>query len=140
MDSTIYNARQNLFNLDFDYRVYTISSILDIYATAEAENRDLNYDEEELIKSLPKYPDGRQDVLIEFNFDKFNNDSILPTKKNVLIDAIKIMDNLGGADNKKETFVDYGIGDLHGYKVWYEDEDKPIYTLYYSFVESTTAY
>jgi hypothetical protein len=140
MDSTIYNARQDLFNVDFDYRVYTINSILDIYAKADAENRDLTYDEEALIKSLPKYPDGRQDVLIEFNFDKFNIDNILPTKENVLIDAIKIMDNLGGADNKKETFVDYCIGDLHGYKVWYEDSDEPIYTLYYSYVESTTAY
>ena len=67
-------------------------------------------------------------------------DNGFPNKKNLLIDAIKIMDHLGGADNKKETFVDYCIGDLHGYKVWYEDKNEPIYTLYYSFVESTTAY
>ncbi len=140
MNSTIYNARQDLFNLDFDYRVYTISSILDIYANAEAEDRDITYDEEALIKSLPKYPDGRQEVLIGFNFDKFNDENGFPNKKNVLIDAIKIVDNLGGVDNKKEIFVDYCIGDLHGYKVWYEDKNEPIYTLYYSFTESTTAY
>lgn len=128
--------RQSLFNVDIEYRFFIIKSILEIYEKADKERRELDFDELKQIEDLPHYQDNRQDVLIGFNFfglnDKYNIDDLI-------LDAITIMDNLGGKDTK-ELFSDYCIGDLHGYKVWYEDKDEPDYTLYLSLEESTSAY
>lgn len=128
--------RQSLFNVDIEYRFFIIKSILEIYEKADKERRELDFDELKRIKDLPCYPDNRQETILGFNFFKLTNKYNID---DLILDAITIMDNLGGKDTK-ELFSDYCIGDLHGYKVWYEGRDEPDYTLYFSLEDSTSAY
>lgn len=132
----VINSRQNLFNIDIEYGVSIIKSILAIYEEANNQNRELDFDENKKIEELPSYPDNRQSVLICFDFLKLKDECNIDK---LIFDAITIMDNLCGKENK-DTFRDYSIGNLHGYRVWYKDEEEPDYTLYYSLTESTSAY
>ena len=97
--------RQSLFNVDIEYRFFIIKSILEIYEKADKERRELDFDELKRIKDLPCYPDNRQETILGFNFFKLTNKYNID---DLILDAITIMDNLGGKDTK-ELFSDYCI-------------------------------